>query len=103
MFWFRQLPLGVDNDSWQSNRAAFHKRSELNYSTEYELNKKQREWKFAEGVEKLKMIGAIVEHTSKNQPRLQPIIRAQPVKCQKVAGKSRGFVAFRTPHKKNGT
>ena len=103
MFWFRQLPLGVDHDSWQSNRAAFHKRSELNYSTEYELNKKQREWKFAEGVEKLKMIGAIVKHTSKNQPRLQPIIRAQPVKCQKVAGKSRGFVAFRTPHKKNGT
>ena len=49
------------------------------------------------------MIGAIVERTSRNQPRFQPIIRAQPVKYQKVAGKSRGFVAFRTPHKKNGT
>ena len=91
------------NTRWQSNWAAFHKRSELNYSTEYESIKKMLEWKFMEGVEELRMIGAIVAEAGKTQTRAEPITRAQPVKGQKISGKSRGFMAFKTLHKKNGT
>lgn len=49
------------------------------------------------------MIGAIVAEAGKTQTRAEPITRAQPVKGQKISGKSRGFMAFKTLHKKNGT
>jgi len=89
-------------DEWHERRLEFHARSDPNYAPDVSPSSRAF-WKFKEGVDELRQIGAIVAASSESRPRAPPREKLHPLKCQRIPGWSKGFVTFRTPGKRNGS
>jgi hypothetical protein len=87
---------------WQARRHVFHWRSDPLYTPEDVVNN-EIDWRFKEGVDELRAIGAII--ADYGEPHEKPPTREKlhPLKGQRIPKWSKGVLQFRTPGRKDGT
>jgi hypothetical protein len=101
--WMQEISAFNDTWDWSSRRRSFHLRSDPGYVPQ-KVKPYECKWTFEKTTKELRMIGAIIaEHSLPSRGKRQPIHKLHPIKGQRIPAWSKGFIACKTPGRKNGT